>query len=100
MRNLKIGNQANPNPPGSNQKASLERGDSQQLSDKNMQLMGKKNKATGKNYSYDDLVKKQKAEDNKVKKIKKVGPNSTTPITDSKPAKFRVNSKSGEMEAY
>ena len=109
MRDLKIGNQANPNKPGSRQKASLEkgsgpgdgdRGDSQQLSDKNMQLMGKTNKATGNKYSYDDLMKKQKAEDAKVKKIERVGPNSSTPITDSRPAKFRVNSKSGDMEAY
>lgn len=109
MRDLKIGPQANQNRPGSRQKASLEkgsgpgdgdRGDSQQLSDKNMQLMGKKNRATGKNYSYDDLMEKQKAEDAKVKQIERVGPNSRTPITDSRPAKFRVNSNSGEMEAY
>ena len=77
-----------------------DRGDSQQLSDKNARLMGKTNKATGNKYSYDDLMKKQKAEDAKVKKIERVGPNSRTPITDSRPAKFRVNSKSGEMEAY
>ena len=45
-------------------------------------------------------MQKQKAEDAKVKKITRVGPNSKTPITDSRKAKFRINSKSGEMEAY
>ena len=77
-----------------------DRGDSQLLSDKNARLFGKINKASGKKYTYDDLMQKQKAEDAKVKKITRVGPNSKTPITDSRKAKFRINSKSGEMEAY
>ena len=99
-RELKIGPQANPNPPWSNQKASLERGNSQQLSDKNMRLVGKTNKLTGNKWSYESLMDKQKADDAKVKKTTKIGPNSRTPKKNLRPAKHRINASSGEMEAY